>query len=226
VISEESYTADSDTDPANELATQTSGRHAARSAVWDLPVLGGDAPAGSPGLVAASFATNDAAPPATTPAPAGTAEPSIPATPEAREYPFDARGYLSYGEAARNGGDPLTQETADPGKVQHDTGEPPHPATVDLTELGLPRRIRQTSLAPELREPQPPESSGEDDGVAGWRSPDETRDAFTALQRGWQRGRAEPATTSDTDGAGSPETGANDGGDPEPPGTSEQEDTP
>jgi signal transduction histidine kinase len=223
VVSEETYAADSGTDSTDELASQTSGRHAARSAVWDLPVLGGDAPAGSPGLAGASFAKTDAAPPATTPARTGAAEPFILAAPEAGEYPLDARGYLSYGEAARNGGDPVTQETADPGKVQHDPGEPAHPATVDLTEFGLPRRIRQTSLAPELREPQPP---GEDGGVAGWRSPDETREAFTALQRGWERGRAGPAAASGTAAAASPDTGAGGGGGPRPPDTPEQEDTP
>jgi signal transduction histidine kinase len=222
VVSEETYAADSDTDPTNELAIQTSGRHAARSAVWDLPVLGGDAPAGSPGLVGPN---NDAALPAMVPAPTGTAEPFLepylPAGPEAGED-------LLRAETSHNGDKPVALETTDSENVQHDPGKPPYPSAADLTELGLPRRIRQASLAPELRDPQPPEPVGADGGVAGWRSPDETRDAFTALQRGWERGRAEPAAASDTGGAGSSDTGDGDGGGGgfQAPGAPEQEGAP
>jgi signal transduction histidine kinase len=216
VVSEETYAADSDTDPTNELAIQTSGRHAARSAVWDLPVLGGDAPAGSPGLVGPN---SHAAPSAAMPAPTGTAELSLSATPEAGED-------LLRAETPHNGDNPAVLGTTASGNAQHNPGVPPYPVPADLTELGLPRRIRQVSLAPELRDPQPPESAGTNGGVAGSRSPDETRDAFTALQHGWERGRAEPAAAPDIGGAASPDTGAGDDGGPQPPDTSEQEDTP
>jgi signal transduction histidine kinase len=215
VVSEEGYTAEPDTDPS-QMAIQASGRHAARNAVWDLPVLGGDAPAGSPGLVGPS---NDAAPSATMPAPIGTADPFLPATPEAGEDLFRA-------EAPHNGGNPVAPATTDSGHVEHDPGEPPYPTTADVIETGLPRRIRQAHLAPELRDPQPPQSAGTDGDAADWRSPDQTRDAFTALQRGWERGRAEPTATPDPDRGGPPGTGANGDGGPQPLSTSEQEGQP
>jgi Nitrate and nitrite sensing len=68
----------------------------------------------------------------------------------------------------------------------------------DLIDLdGLPMRVRQASLAPQLRQqpivvqPEqvvtaPPESS-----------PEEARSMFAALQQGWERGRAEPAQAHD-----------------------------
>ncbi|NUP63050.1 MAG: sensor histidine kinase [Nonomuraea sp.] len=53
------------------------------------------------------------------------------------------------------------------------------------THAGLPRRVRQANLAPQLKdEPQEPEPQPE-------RSPDEVRDLFSAFQRGTQRAREE-----------------------------------
>ncbi|WP_344884862.1 ATP-binding protein [Nonomuraea antimicrobica] len=53
------------------------------------------------------------------------------------------------------------------------------------THAGLPRRVRQASLAPQLKESPPePESQAE-------RSPNEVRDLFSAFQRGTQRAREE-----------------------------------
>jgi hypothetical protein len=82
----------------------------------------------------------------------------------------------------------------------------PQAAPVDVTEIGLPRRTRQASLAPELRDPQSAEA-GTDDRTTGGPSPDETRDAFTALQRGWERGRADSAPAWLGTDAGPSETG-------------------
>ncbi|MEU9607910.1 nitrate- and nitrite sensing domain-containing protein [Streptomyces sp. NPDC048057] len=76
--------------------------------------------------------------------------------------------------------------------------EEPPPAPVD----GLPRRVRQASLAPQLRaDPdtgrtrQPP--THHDDarhlGPDAERDPDEVRTRMAAMQRGWQRGRRENA---------------------------------
>jgi signal transduction histidine kinase len=62
------------------------------------------------------------------------------------------------------------------------------PGTAPADELsaddGLPRRIRQASLAPQLREPV---EAQPDAGPV--RSPEEVRNLMTALQRGTQRGR-------------------------------------
>jgi signal transduction histidine kinase len=63
---------------------------------------------------------------------------------------------------------------------------------------GLPRRVRQASLAPQLRA-EPPQrratvaSTGPSGAVAG-PSPNEIRQTMSALQRGWQQGRAQRMT--------------------------------
>ncbi len=70
------------------------------------------------------------------------------------------------------------------------TGEPAHPVGVN----GLPRRVRQASLATQLRAPLP-ESQATDtsaDAAAPRRSPETVRDTMTALQQGWTRGRGAP----------------------------------
>jgi hypothetical protein len=67
----------------------------------------------------------------------------------------------------------------------------------------LPRRVRQASLAPQLRAEAAGDAVGADrDGDDRERSADEVRDRMAALQRGWQRGRelaeAEPADDPST----------------------------
>jgi signal transduction histidine kinase len=91
------------------------------------------------------------------------------------------------------------------------------PTAAELTELGLPIRVRQASLAPQLRETSPETAAapGAVDGgftlprrgayVAdsaapvpmrpadpGPASPEAARDIVSALQRGWQLGRSDP----------------------------------
>jgi hypothetical protein len=63
---------------------------------------------------------------------------------------------------------------------------------------GLPRRVRQASLAPQLRDSPPPRkttvaSSGLSGGAPG-PSPAEIRQTMSALQRGWQEGRSQTAS--------------------------------
>jgi len=98
-----------------------------------------------------------------------------------------------------------------------DPAEPTAPTAAELTELGLPIRVRQASLAPQLRD-APPESAAApgpvDGGFAlprrgayvadsaapapmrpadpGPASPEAARDIVSALQRGWQLGRSDP----------------------------------
>lgn len=78
---------------------------------------------------------------------------------------------------------------------------PPAPDTVG----GLPRRVRQASLARQLREDSPEHTlhrAPVDTFDDAERDADEVRDRMASLQRGWQRGRrqnAEPAeNTEDT----------------------------
>jgi len=58
-----------------------------------------------------------------------------------------------------------------------------------LTENGLPQRIRQMSLAPQLRKPTASPSLA--DPVASSRSPETARSVMSAFQRGWRRGLSE-----------------------------------
>jgi signal transduction histidine kinase len=87
------------------------------------------------------------------------------------------------------------------------------------THLGLPRRVRQANLAPQLRAgpesgPSATVSPTADTAV---RSPEENRNLLSALQEGWQRGRLDDLDDPD-DGPG---TGP--GGKPDPVSPSDSE---
>jgi hypothetical protein len=95
-------------------------------------------------------------------------------------------------------------------------------AEADLDD-GLPRRVRQASLAPQLRETPARPGPSADLGVLAeppptdWsaaereRSPEETRVTMSAIQRGWERGRS-VFDPSGGNGEGAPEPGAETGG--------------
>jgi signal transduction histidine kinase len=59
------------------------------------------------------------------------------------------------------------------------------------TYAGLPRRVRQKNLAPQLRKrpPSPPGAGGVTTGAVA-RSPEEARSLMASIQQGWRRGRA------------------------------------
>lgn len=88
----------------------------------------------------------------------------------------------------------------------------PSPPAAPDTVGGLPRRVRQASLAPQLREgsgttaPDPVESAQDIE-----RDADEVRDRMASLQRGWQRGRLQNA--EDVTGPGDTAQGTTPGGD-------------
>ncbi|MFG2630635.1 nitrate- and nitrite sensing domain-containing protein [Streptomyces sp. NPDC048473] len=91
---------------------------------------------------------------------------------------------------------------------------PAAPSAARETVGGLPRRIRQASLAPQLREA----SGGRDAEPAGTepaqdfeRDADEVRSRMASLQRGWQRGRRQNA--EDVTGPGETAQGTTPGGD-------------
>ena len=84
----------------------------------------------------------------------------------------------------------------------------------------LPRRVRQASLAPQLRENTlyaQPSANGDSTPAAETpdeRSPEEARSTITAIQRGWERGRSlfdPPVKTSET------MTGTQPAAEPSPP---------
>jgi hypothetical protein len=75
----------------------------------------------------------------------------------------------------------------------------PAPAEPDPANFGLPTRIRQASLTPQLREPAGPDvAPGRSPGLP---SPDAARNTMAALQRGWELGR------SAADGPSAPDAG-------------------
>ncbi|SHL51691.1 nitrate- and nitrite sensing domain-containing protein [Actinacidiphila paucisporea] len=90
---------------------------------------------------------------------------------------------------------------------QETPGTAPEPAAdgADSGGVVLPRRVRQASLAPQLRADAAAARSGsadkERDGGRE-RSADEVRDRMSAIQRGWQRGRQ--AAEAEPDGAAAP----------------------
>ncbi|MGC9498937.1 nitrate- and nitrite sensing domain-containing protein [Streptomyces sp. WG7] len=67
----------------------------------------------------------------------------------------------------------------------------------------LPRRVRQASLAPQLR--QSPEPPAEDRSDPADRDAEEVRSRMASLQRGWQRGREENAAGDDVPGGTAPQ---------------------
>ncbi|MFJ4792096.1 sensor histidine kinase [Kitasatospora purpeofusca] len=81
----------------------------------------------------------------------------------------------------------------------------PSTTATTATPGGLPRRVRQASLAPQLRERAAEAAAGRADGPGGSgapgggdepvreRSPEEARATFASFQRGFTRGRGTPA---------------------------------
>ncbi|MEV0322249.1 nitrate- and nitrite sensing domain-containing protein [Streptomyces sp. NPDC050658] len=76
------------------------------------------------------------------------------------------------------------------------------------TSGGLPRRVRQANLAPQLKDG--PQQRTERDTTAGTRpeerDADEVRSRMASLQRGWQRGREENAAGEDASDGTAPGT--------------------
>jgi signal transduction histidine kinase len=91
--------------------------------------------------------------------------------------------------------EPFLCRTPDAGGRELETAEEPQATDGSTVGPELPRRVPQASLAPELRDPQPEGTAGNGGGSPGERSPGEARDAFTTLQRGWERDRADAAAT-------------------------------
>ncbi|MFC8721521.1 nitrate- and nitrite sensing domain-containing protein [Kitasatospora sp. NPDC057198] len=76
-----------------------------------------------------------------------------------------------------------------PAPVAPPVQAPPSPAPPAEQEDELPRRVRQASLAPQLREAPEPPRPGLRPAEPAHRDPEQARSAMTALQQGWQRGR-------------------------------------
>jgi signal transduction histidine kinase len=175
VVSEEVYSRDPSAAQASESAVQPTGRHAARSE--DI-------------IAAAAVPPTGAHPYATNGGPAGAALADgrlsddwlAAALADSAAMDTTTGSSTSWFQRAGENGwpEPETSVTAD--------AEDSAASTADLTELGLPRRIRQANLAPQLRETAP-QGITRTDSEPDFRSPEETRATMTAIQRGWERGR-------------------------------------
>ena len=129
----------------------------------------------------------------TAPGPGRPAGPVTPMTPVASARPGQASA--PPWELSRETG-PLP--AVPDGSVAGSTGPNPAETGADGDIKGLPRRVRQASLAPQLRDSPPPRrttvvSAGAPGGPAGATgpSPAEIRKTMSALQRGWQEGRSQ-----------------------------------
>jgi signal transduction histidine kinase len=147
------------------------------------PVPFPDEPAPFPGWTL----QNPPAPPGRQRAP-GPAGPATPMTPVASPRP----------EQAASPPWEISRETGPLPAVPGGPRPGPDPAGHGGSDTtGLPRRVRQASLAPQLRDSPPPRqttvaSTGLSGGPAG-PSPAEIRQTMSALQRGWQEGRSQMA---------------------------------
>jgi hypothetical protein len=72
---------------------------------------------------------------------------------------------------------------------------PPPGSRFGLTENGLPQRVRQMSLAPQLRERAASPSFAS--AAASSRSPETARDVMSAFRRGWRRGLSDADSQPD-----------------------------
>jgi signal transduction histidine kinase len=105
--------------------------------------------------------------------------------------PFEPLRYQGYGA------EQFPHDARLPGLRQETAGAPapvPQPATWSVqgdTYRGLPRRVRQASLAPQLDNGPAPAVGADSSGYElAAPSPEQTRSKMSSLQDGWQRGRS------------------------------------
>ena len=142
-----------------------------------------DAGQPGPGTLATPPAPAGQATPLTAPAPA--ASPATTFTPVASAPGDNAAARLPWEPAADSGPRPATPGRAEP--------EPPDgPGQADGEFKGLPRRVRQASIAPQLRgDAAGRRSTGSPGGADPGPTPAQIRATMAALQRGMQEGRSQ-----------------------------------
>jgi hypothetical protein len=137
------------------------------------------------------------------------------AAPDGPTYEFDGGQRDSSRSEPLRLASPVTEEGAESQESEKTKAS----STADFVELGLPVRVRQASIAPQLRDTSSPAPSAESRSVSGgfnlprrgpsgsftpapaepagpepggaFGSPEAARSTMSALQRGWQLGRAE-----------------------------------
>jgi signal transduction histidine kinase len=136
----------------------------------------------------------------------GSVPPAAPGTPPGPSTPMTP---VSSPRPDRSSGPPweLSRQT---GALPAD-GEPGRTAggpDADGDVKGLPRRVRQASIAPQLRDnpPRRRTAPAPSSPPAGGPTPAEIRQTMSALQRGWQEGRSQQLPAAGADGEGGPAT--------------------
>jgi histidine kinase/DNA gyrase B/HSP90-like ATPase len=120
--------------------------------------------------------------------------------------PAYGTGYGQPSTGQTSTGQPSTGQPAYGDVHNHGDGPGVHQAEPDGSGnedyKGLPRRVRQASLAPQLRASTAASSTGATGGVqpAASASLSDMRNTLSAMQRGWQQGRAQGQR--DTEGSG------------------------
>jgi len=147
-----------------------------------------DQPAPFPGWTGRGVTGGPAA--AAVPSTGAVAGPGTPMAPVASPRPGRSSG-PPWELARQTGPLPAIPDDGDP------AGQPDSPGA-DREVNGLPRRVRQASLAPQLRDnpPRRRTSAGAAAPASG-PTPAEIRQTMSALQRGWQEGRAQQMTAPD-----------------------------
>jgi signal transduction histidine kinase len=233
VVSEEIYNQDTSALLAGESAVQATGRHAARSEdiiaagtpsgahpYADPAEITGARPAGAiPAGTGMTGLTNGG--PATVghagwgdgkDSPAAPASPMTPATlassapASSAPAPATAAADAAPATAAASSQGTSWFDRPDNGVWPETRAPAPTDSTfvaASFTELGLPRRIRQANLAPQLRDTAPHAVVAMGEDSAGERSPEQARAVMSAIQRGWEKGRS--AATPDSESGTQPD---------------------
>jgi signal transduction histidine kinase len=123
--------------------------------------------------------------------------------------PFDLAESGAPGHDRRASAIPFPADRIRPGygnsaPASEDDDDDERSTAAEFGALGLPVRVRQASLAPQLRESapasMPPASMPPAPPTEAVSSPEAARNTVSALQRGWQLGRAEAAAEPAQDG--------------------------
>ncbi|MDG4767408.1 nitrate- and nitrite sensing domain-containing protein [Solwaraspora sp. WMMD406] len=187
--------------PESEVLALPSGRPpTALTAVAPTPSGRTDGPGGDPGATDPSRTELFAAPSTVTTTPA-SGTPVVPAVPGMSTAPVSAAPAAPTAPPARaTQAAPAAPAGAQLPARRRPTTLPTRPTgPAETTEDGLPRRVRQSSLAPQLR--QAPEQSAvarQPGREAPQRSPQEVRALMSALQAGTARGRRAAEVTGET----------------------------
>jgi len=218
VVPEGTYEKDSAAGTVDERAIQLTGRHAAREDEGNSPTSGLFAPPPVDPVRNGRAAADHLAStyredtgslgyprqngslgyPGENGSPAYAEESGSLAYPEeagSLAYPEEA-GSLAYPEEAgslaypEEGGSLAYPEEADDWAATRIPSPAADPAGLDDLSEGLPRRVRQASLAPQLRDSTGRMDAGPEGESADARSPEEARATVSAIQQGWQRGRS------------------------------------